>query len=97
MKLRHIHSSRGANYCLNPLGLVETFSVDLMPKELNSIPEEVTLLLVSLQTLDLWSFEHAVWVLQMLLISFAQNDHVIEDTLGARYFLVYGTLPNCWT
>ena len=33
----------------------------------------------------------------MLLISFAQNDHVIEDTLGARYFLVYGTLPNCWT
>ena len=53
MKLRHILSSRSANYSLNPLCLVETLSVDLMPTELNSIPEEITLLLVGLQTLVL--------------------------------------------
>ena len=32
------------------LCLVETFFVDFMPLELNSIPEELTLLLVGLKT-----------------------------------------------
>ena len=65
---RHILRSRRANYCLDLLFcIVETFSVDLIPTDLNSIPEELTLLFVGLQT--------------RVFMGFARDDHVIPGLL----------------
>ena len=76
---------------------METFAVDLTSTQLNSISEKLALLFVWFKTCVLQSLEEFLYILQMLFICFACDDHVIEDTLGVRYSsqnLVYGTLRD---
>ena len=67
---------------------METFSVDRTATERDSILEKLALFGWPSNP-RFTSLEHVLRNLQMLLISFVRNNHIIEDGLGARSMALF--------